>query len=556
LYRTLHIVINNQIGFTTNYADARSSTYCTDVAKVTLSPVFHVNGDDPEALVYTVKLAMEYRQKFHSDVFIDLLCYRKYGHNEGDEPRFTQPLLYKAIATHPNAREIYNEKLLKQGAIEADLAREMEKAFRDMLQEKLNVAKTKKKTRFIRQSEGNWSGLHFATSEDLARSPETGVDTQKLLEIGERITTLPEDKPFFTKTKRLFADRKAMLKEGQRLDWAMGELLAYGSLLSEGFPVRVSGQDVERGTFSHRHAVIRVEDSEEQYTPLNNISGNQSAFSIYNSLLSEYAVLGFEYGYGLSAPRTLLVWEAQFGDFANGGQIIIDQYISSAEDKWKRMNGLIMLLPHGYEGQGAEHSSARLERFLALCAENNMQVVNCTTPANFFHVLRRQLYRDFRKPLVVMTPKSLLRHPKCVSPLSDFSSGSFMEVIDDTVGKNVKRLAFCSGKIYYDLLAHREKENNHDVAVIRIEQLYPFPKIQIEEILARYAEADEFIWVQEEPENMGAWSYLPRVWKEIHLTLVSRPESASPATGSHAQHEKEQQEIVSKVFSSIYASNV
>jgi 2-oxoglutarate dehydrogenase E1 component len=547
---TVHIVINNQIGFTTNYIDARSSTYCTDIAKVTLSPVFHVNGDDVEALVYTIRLAMEYRQKFHRDVFIDLLCYRKYGHNEGDEPRFTQPLLYKAIATHPNAREIYNNKLLSQGDVEANLAREMEKSFRELLQQHLDVAKTRKKTRFVRQAEGNWSGLHFAEPEELLAPVKTGVMEEMLKRIGDQITTLPEDKPFFSKTKRLFADRKTMIADGSRIDWAMAELLAYGTLVDEGFPVRVSGQDVERGTFSHRHAVVRVEDSEEMYDPLNYISGEQASFMIYNSLLSEYAVLGFEFGYGLSAPHSLVVWEAQFGDFANGAQIIIDQYISSAEDKWKRMNGLVMLLPHGYEGQGAEHSNARPERFLALCAEGNMQVVNCTTPANFFHGLRRQMHRKFRKPLVVMTPKSLLRHPKCVSPLTDLAKDRFREVLDDAQADpaKVKRVVLCSGKVYYDLLEYREKEKRHDVALVRIEQLYPFPGNALQEILSRYKSAKSKLWVQEEPENMGAWGYLQRIWKNNGLELVSRPESASPATGSHVQHEKEQKLILTKVF--------
>ncbi len=548
---TIHIVVNNQIGFTTNYMDARSSTYCTDIAKVTLSPVFHVNGDDVEALVYTIQLAMEYRQKFHRDVFIDLLCYRKYGHNEGDEPRFTQPLLYKAIASHPSAREIYNEKLLEQGDIEANLAREMEKTFREMLQQQLDASKTQQKTKFIRQSEGNWSGLQFAKPEDLFPSPETGVAKKILLEIGAAITTLPADKPFFSKTKRLFTERKSMIEDGKRLDWAMGELLAYSTLLLEGYPVRLSGQDVERGTFSHRHAVLRVEDSEEQYTPLNNIKTGQAPFAIYNSLLSEYAVVGFEYGFSLSAPHTLTIWEAQFGDFANGAQIIIDQYISSAEDKWKRMNGLVMLLPHGYEGQGAEHSSSRLERFLNLCAESNMQVVNCTTPANFFHVLRRQMHRKFRKPLIALTPKSLLRHPKCVSDINEFVTGSFKEVIDDVLENKdeVRRIAFCNGKLYYDLLEHREKNGFKDVAIVRIEQLYPFPFQQVDDIIKSYKNVKDLVWVQEEPENMGSWNFILRIWKGRTMNIISRPESASPATGSHAQHDKEQQEILVKTFS-------
>lgn len=547
---TIHIVINNQIGFTTNYIDARSSTYCTDIAKVTLSPVFHVNGDDVEALVYTIQLAMEYRQKFHRDVFIDLLCYRKYGHNEGDEPRFTQPLLYKAISQHPGAREIYINKLLSQGAIEASLAREMEQEFKAMLQQKLEIAKAKKKTKFIRQAEGNWSGLHFAEPAELFKKAKTGVDINILKKIGTAISTLPENKPFFNKTKRLFSDRMQMIEDGSRIDWAMAELLAYGTLLHEKHPVRVSGQDVERGTFSHRHAVVRVEDSEEQYFPLSNISPDQAPFYIYNSLLSEYAVLGFEYGYGLSAPNSLVIWEAQFGDFSNCAQVVIDQYISSAEDKWKRMNGLVMLLPHGYEGQGAEHSSARLERFLALCAEHNIQVANCTTPANFFHLLRRQIHRPFRKPLVVMTPKSLLRHPKCTSSMDELSKGSFSEIIDDNNSnkKKVKRVILCSGKVYYDLDEYRSKNNMTETAIIRFEQLYPFPAEMLDAILAEYPAKAELIWLQEEPENMGAWSFILRLLRDKNIRLISRPESASPATGSHALHERELSLLLKKAF--------
>jgi 2-oxoglutarate dehydrogenase E1 component len=549
---TIHLVINNQVGFTTNYIDGRSSTYCTDVAKVTLSPVFHVNGDDVEALVYTIKLAMEYRQKFHRDVFIDILCYRKYGHNEGDEPRFTQPLLYKAISKHRDPREIYNEKLRSQGAVEADLAKEMEKSFKEMLQASLESAKKQEKTRFIKQTEGNWSGLRFASTGEVHNKVDTSVDIDTLKALGTSISQLPKDRPFFSKIKKLFDARTRMIDAGNSLDWAMGELLAYASLLKEGHPVRVSGQDVERGTFSHRHAVIRVEDSEEMYYPLNNLGDGQAPFYIYNSLLSEYAVLGFEYGYGLSAPQSLVIWEAQFGDFANGAQIVIDQYISSAEDKWKRMNGLVLLLPHGYEGQGAEHSSARMERFLTLCAEDNMQAVNCTTPANFFHLLRRQLKREFRKPLIVFTPKSLLRHPKCTSALEEFSNGSFNEVIDDVLKKeDVTRIAVCSGKVYYDLLAQRNEEGINEVALVRLEQLYPFPKDKLENIISSYPNSDEVVWVQEEPENMGAWDFIQRMWKGRDIKCIARKESASPATGSHRQHEKEQRELIRKVFEKI-----
>ena len=546
---TIHLVINNQVGFTTNYMDGRSSTYCTDVAKVTLSPVFHVNADDVEALVYTIELAMEFRQKFHRDVFVDILGFRKYGHNEGDEPRFTQPLLYKAIAAHPNAREIYNEKLLSQGEVEVSLAKEMEKSFKDLLQKNLDSAKQKKTTEVSAFLEGSWKGLRIATEKDFDQSPETGVDKKTLLEIGEKITSLPADKKFFNKTLRLFNDRKSMLAN-DKLDWAMGELLAYGTLVNEKFPVRFSGQDVQRGTFSHRHAVVSLEDSEEQYVPLNNISPEQAPFNIYNSLLSEYAVLGFEYGYSLSSPNSLVIWEAQFGDFMNGAQIIIDQYLISAEDKWNRMNGLVLLLPHGFEGQGAEHSSARLERFLSSCAELNIQVVNCTTPANFFHVLRRQLKREFRKPLVVFTPKSLLRHPRAVSSIEELSKGKFSEIFDDAAADpaGITRVLFCSGKIYYELLEQKEKDQVNHIALVRLEQLYPFPHKQFEKVVAKYKGAKEWIWVQEEPENMGAWSYLQRMIKKVSLKLISRNESASPATGSHHAHEREQKELVGKAL--------
>jgi len=565
---TIHFIVNNQIGFTTNYLDARSSTYCTDVAKVTLSPVFHVNADDVEALVYTIELALEFRQKFHRDVFIDMLGYRKYGHNEGDEPRFTQPLLYKAISSHPNLREIYNNKLLAQGEIESNLVKEMESEFKLLLQKDLETSKQvtnlspAKNTDYL----SDWNKLRSAEKSDFDASPETGIDRNKLTEIGNKISSLPDGKKFFDKTKKLFADRKAMIENGEKINWAMAELLAYGTLVDEGFPVWFSGQDVERGTFSHRHAVIPVEDSEEHFISLNTISKSQANFYIVNSLLSEYAVLGFEYGYALSSPDTLVIWEAQFGDFTNGAQVIIDQYLSSAEDKWKQMNGIVLLLPHGYEGQGAEHSSARIERFLQLCAGNNMQIVNCTTPANFFHILRRQLKRDFRKPLIVFTPKSLLRHPKCISNLDDLAlspRGKFKEIIDDETIKtdDVKRVVLCSGKIYYELIAEKERLGAaapspmeragvrlNDIAIIRIEQLYPFPERQFEELVSKYSTVKEWIWVQEEPENMGAWSYLLRVVKNVSLRIIARPESASPATGSHHAHDREQKALIEKVF--------
>ncbi|MBK6836985.1 MAG: 2-oxoglutarate dehydrogenase E1 component [Bacteroidetes bacterium] len=550
---TIHLVTNNQIGFTTNYIDGRSSTYCTDVAKVTLSPVFHVNADDVEALVYTIELAMEFRQKFHRDVFIDILGYRKYGHNEGDEPRFTQPLLYKAIAEHPNAREVYNQKLLSSGEVEVNLAREMEKEFKAMLQKSLDTARSEKtKKKVSPHLEGTWKGLRISNESDFHQSPDTSVDIKILTEIGTRIAALPADKKFFSKTIRLFEDRKKLVSE-QKADWAMGELLAYGSLLKEGFPIRFSGQDVERGTFSHRHAVVRVEDSEEQYTPLEHVNPKQASFAIYNSLLSEYAVLGFEYGYAMSSPNSLVIWEAQFGDFMNGAQIVIDQYISSAEDKWNRMNGIVLLLPHGYEGQGAEHSSARLERFLNLCAEDNMQVVNCTTPANFFHALRRQMKRPFRKPLIVFSPKSLLRHPRCISTFDEMAKGGFREIIDDMSAdpKQVNRVVICSGKVYYELLEQKEKDQANELALIRMEQLYPLPVQQLQALKTKYKNATDWIWLQEEPINMGAWSYLLRTCREIPFQVIARSESASPATGSHKAHEREQKELIQRVFEKV-----
>ena len=533
---TIHLVINNQIGFTTNYKDARSSTYCTDIAKVTLSPVFHVNGDDAEALVYAINLAMEYRQKYRNDVFIDILCYRRFGHNESDEPKFTQPLLYKAIEKHDNPLKIYVAELIKEGKLDEAGAKEMEKEFKAHLQASLNEAKEYNAALAEVKFGGAWADMRLATEKDFETSPETGVKKSTFLEVAKRISTLPKDKKFFKKIEKLFEERLKMATETHIFDWAMGEQLAYGTLLAEGKRVRLSGQDVKRGTFSHRHAVLTLEDSEEEYTPLLNISEQQASFDIYNSHLSEYGVLGFEYGYAMANPNALTIWEAQFGDFFNGAQIVIDQYIASAETKWQRANGLVMLLPHGYEGQGPEHSSARIERFLELCAEYNMQVTNCTTPANFFHALRRQFKRDFRKPLVNFSPKSLLRHPLCVSPLEDFTSGGFKEVIDDTNVKvaDVKRVVFCSGKVYYDLLESQKKNGNKDVALVRVEQLYPTPVDQMEAIVAKYKNTEDVLWVQEEPENQGAWPYLLRRLRKTKLNnidVISRKESSSPATG-------------------------
>ncbi|RZK49714.1 MAG: 2-oxoglutarate dehydrogenase E1 component [Pedobacter sp.] len=550
---TIHLVINNQIGFTTNYKDARSSTYCTDIAKVTLSPVFHVNGDDVEALVYAINLAMEYRQKYRNDVFIDILCYRRFGHNEADEPKFTQPLLYKAIEKHANPRDIYVNKLIQNGELDVNAAKDMEKTFKGILQERLNEAKELVATYKDVKFGGAWADMRIATDKDFETSPNTAVKKSTLIEIAKRISSLPQDRKFFKKIQKLFDERYKMATETEVFDWAMAEQLAYGTLLSEGKRVRISGQDVKRGTFSHRHAVLTLEDSEEEYTPLNNISEQQANFDIYNSHLSEYGVLGFEYGYAMANPNALTIWEAQFGDFFNGAQIVVDQYIASSETKWQRENGLVMLLPHGYEGQGPEHSSARIERFMELCAENNMQVANCTTPANFFHILRRQFKRDFRKPLVVFTPKSLLRHPLCVSPISDFTENKFQEVIDDVNvnAKDVKRIVFCSGKIYYDLLEAQKLNNKKDVALVRVEQLYPTPIAQMEAIKAKYKNALDIKWVQEEPENMGAWPYMLRKLRKTSLNqidVISRKESSSTATGYAKQHATQQAYIVSTTF--------
>lgn len=546
---TIHLVVNNQVGFTTNYLDSRSSTYCTDVAKVVQSPIFHVNADDAEAVVYAIELAMEYREKFDKDVFIDLLGYRRYGHNEGDEPRFTQPLLYKAIENHPDVRQLYVEKLLKENILTQEDVENIEKKINDILEENLNASNLSEKSKITPFLGPTWSDIRVAVNEDFLQSPETGVDLKILSKLGNQITELPGDKIFNRKLVKLMQDRKAMLQPDGKLDWAMGELLAYATLLNEGIPVRLSGQDTQRGTFSHRHAVLTIEDSGEKYTPLKNLGPNQAAFDVYNSPLSEYGVLGFDYGYSLASPQSLTIWEAQFGDFFNGAQIIIDQYLSSAEDKWRVMSDLVLFLPHGYEGQGPEHSSGRIERFLSLCAENNMQVVNCTTPANFFHVLRRQLIRPFRKPLVVFTPKSLLRHPSCVSSLDELSKGGFREVIDDEQvdPSAVKRVIFTSGKLYYDLIEERTKRGTGE-AIVRIEQLYPFPKEQVKQVLARYPKAERHAWVQEEPANMGAWSFIVRNFKETDILLVARPESGSPATGSGRLHALRQRKIVEKAF--------
>jgi 2-oxoglutarate dehydrogenase E1 component len=554
---TIHLVVNNQIGFTTNYLDARSSVYCTDVAKTIQCPIFHVNSDSVEDVVFVMELAIEFRQLFHKDVFIDLLGYRKYGHNEGDEPRFTQPILYKIIEQHPDPRTIYISKLIESGTITQEEADTIEKEFISRLETELQASKEDEKSRIMTFLQQTWDNLRFATDADWVKSVETGVEKELILELAKKITHLPEGKPFFKKLAKLTEDRRQMVVENGQFDWAMAELLAYGTLITEGIPVRLSGQDSQRGTFSHRHAVLTMEESEERYIPLQHISPSQATFEVYNSLLSEYGVLAFEYGYSLASPFALTIWEAQFGDFFNGAQIVIDQYISSAEEKWRVMNSLVLLLPHGYEGQGPEHSSARIERFLQQCAEHNMQVTNCTTPANFFHLLRRQVHRDFRKPLVVFTPKSLLRHPLCISPIEDLASGHFQEVIDDNKVKaeEVKRIDFCSGKIYYELLTEREKRGRTDVALVRVEQLYPLPIEQLKAVIRKYKNATTYAWVQEEPANMGAWSFMLRNFKEVKLLLVARPESGSPATGSAKLHALRQGKIVDKAFGDCTCEN-
>lgn len=546
---TIHIVINNQVGFTTNYLEARSSTYCTDIAKVTLSPVFHVNGDDVEALAYTVKLAMEFRQMFHRDVFIDILCYRKYGHNEGDEPRFTQPLLYKAISQHPNPREIYSAKLVEQGIFTADEPKQLEKAFDDLLEEKLAISKQTLKIKIRQFLKDEWKGFRYAKKDDIFNTIDTKVPKDKLLKIANKINSLPSDKHFFSKVHKIVDERKEMIANN-RVDWALGELLAYGTLMQEGFPVRLSGQDSERGTFAHRHAAFVVEDSDEKYFPLKSIEDKKAPFHVFNSPLSEYGVLGFEYGYATAMPKGLTIWEAQFGDFHNVAQVIIDQYISSAEEKWGLMNGLTLLLPHGYEGQGPEHSSARIERFLTLCANNNMQIVVPSNPANMFHLLRRQMHRDFRLPLVVFTPKSLLRHPKCISSVDDLAKNQFMEVIDDTEVKisEVRQVVCCYGKLYYELMERRAELKSYDTAIVRVEQLHPFPAELLTKILKQYPNAERYVWAQEEPENMGAWSFVQRIYKDVDFLPICRAASGSPAAGLVEIHKLRQKKILDKVF--------
>jgi 2-oxoglutarate dehydrogenase E1 component len=553
---TLHVIVNNQIGFTTSPSDARSTTYCTDVAKMIQAPIFHVNAEDPEACVYVAELALDFRQAFHRDVVIDLYCYRRHGHNEGDEPSFTQPLMYRQIKDRPSISAIYTEQLLKNGELKLDEAQAIDQEFQAKLQKAQQEVKAGPPRRHgMKGFAGAWQGLQQFYS---AASIETGVPRATLQRITQHLTRVPEGFTLNPKVARLLEARRTDMEQDRPIDWAFAEALAFGSLVAEGTSVRLTGQDSRRGTFSQRHAVLVDMQTGDRYVPLDTLNTSEGVFfAIYDSLLSEEAVLGFEYGYSLDAPQTLVLWEAQFGDFANGAQSIIDQFIAAGESKWQRASGVVLLLPHGYEGQGPEHSSARLERFLQMCAEENMQVCNLTTPAQYFHLLRRQVRRDFRKPLVVMTPKSLLRHKEAVSPIEELVTGRFREVIDDREPpglsrrdhgepERVRRVILCSGKVFYDLWDARTERQAEDIAIVRVEQFYPFPEKHLRQTLARYRQAREFVWAQEESHNMGGWSFMePRLRAMGHQPLyVGRDASASPAVGSLAIHLREQKELV------------
>lgn len=549
---TIHFVINNQIGFTTDFADSRSADYCTSLAAMVQAPVLHVNGDDAEAVVKCVEIATRYRQRFNSDVFIDMVCYRKHGHNEGDDPKFTQPQLYALIDKHPNPREVYTNYLLQNGKPEAKtLALEMEQKFWADLQERLDEVKQNPLPYHYQQPELAWKSLRRATEADFEQSPHTAVSEADFQKVFDALMQWPADFKPLRKVEKILQEKLKLYKEDGQIDWATGELLAYGTLLLDGKDVRMSGQDVQRGTFSHRHAVLRDEVTALPYSRLSNIAGASGKFRIYNSLLSEYGVLGFEYGYALANPDALVLWEAQFGDFCNGAQTMIDQFIAAGEQKWNRMNGVVMLLPHGYEGQGPEHSSARLERFLQLSAELNMVVTNITTAANFFHALRRQLAWPFRKPLINFSPKANLRHPGSYSPREAFLSGGFQEVLDDPAqpqAGEVKKVFLCSGKMYFDLAERRQKDNRTDVAIVRLEQLYPLPVAQLEALHHKYNKALWF-WVQEEPLNMGAAAFLKMNLKSFEPGIIARQASASTATGYNKVHHQEQLELIDTAFS-------
>jgi len=565
---SVHFIINNQIGFTTNPRFSRSSPYPSDIAKMVEAPIFHVNGDDPEAVVYAAKIAIEFRQKFHKPVVIDMFCYRRFGHNEGDEPGFTQPLMYKRIREHQTTLELYGAKLIGEGLVSAAEVDEMKAAWRAKLETEYDAGQSYRANK-ADWLDGIWSGIKVAETGDAPRRGNTGVPVDKLREIGERLVTVPADFQVHKTIQRFLDARRKAVETGSGIDWATGEALAFGTLLAEGHRVRLSGQDSERGTFSQRHSVLYDQDHERRYIPLNHIADGQERYEVINSMLSEEAVLGFEYGYSLSQPNALTLWEAQFGDFANGAQVVFDQFLSSGERKWLRMSGLVCLLPHGYEGQGPEHSSARLERYLQLCAEDNMQVVYCTTPANYFHVLRRQLKRDFRKPLILMTPKSLLRHKRAVSALEELGADSTFhrllwddaeyrkgEAIKLVPDEKIRRVVLCSGKVYYDLYEEREKRGLDDIYLLRVEQLYPFPAKALITELSRFRKAD-MVWCQEEPKNMGAWTfiepYLEWVLNQIDTEsrrprYVGRPASAATATGLMSKHLAQLKTLLDEAF--------
>ncbi|WP_456460442.1 2-oxoglutarate dehydrogenase E1 component [Reichenbachiella sp.] len=547
---TIHFVINNQVGFTTDFDEARSSIYCTDLAKTVDAPVLHVNGDNPEAVVFCMKMAVEYRQKFKRDIFVDMVCYRRHGHNESDEPKFTQPSLYNLISKHANPREVYNKSLIDRGDIDAGLAKSMDKEFKAMLQDRLNQVKQDKLPYTLQQSEKEFSEMRLSKPEDFDQSPDTSISLDTVKKVGEAMSKVPKGFKTLKQIEKVLKQRKEMFFDKKELNWASAEMLAYGSLLLDNNTVRISGQDTKRGTFSHRHAVVRDMNTNEPYSFLDHIDGCEKDFKIYNSLLSEFGCLGFEFGYAMADPNAVVIWEAQFGDFANGAQVMVDQFISCSYTKWRRMNGLVMLLPHGYEGQGPEHSNARPERYLQLASGNNMYICNLTTPANYFHMIRRQLAMPFRMPCILMSPKSLFRHPLVMSKMEEFTKGKFREVIGDDYAdpKKVKKVLLCNGKVYFDLLEKQQADKRKDVAIIRVEQLHPFPKKQVMAELKKY-KVDMVYWVQEEPENMGAWSFILRVFREVTKDVISRKAAASPATGYAKVHKQEQETLVEQAFS-------
>jgi 2-oxoglutarate dehydrogenase E1 component len=548
---TIHFVINNQIGFTTDFDDARSSDYCTSIAATVHAPVIHVNGDDIEAVIYVAEMAAEYRQKFNKDIFVDMVCFRRHGHNEADDPKYTQPNMYSLISKHPNTRDIYSKQLSESGEIESELAKKMDQEFWDDLQKKLDSVKDDPPKFKGLPPESGWKDMRKAKEEDFEKSPETSVTKTAVKKVVEALSTVPEGFTPLRKVDKYLKGRREIMQENKTVDWAAAELLAYGTILLEGKDVRMSGQDVKRGTFSHRHAIIYDEKTNQEYNRLAHIDKNQGRFMIYNSHLSEYGVLGFEYGYSLSSPNSLVLWEAQFGDFSNNAQCIIDQFLSSGETKWQRNSGMVLLLPHGYEGMGPEHSSARLERFLIAGAELNWVVVNITSSSNFFHALRRQLAWEFRKPLIVMSPKAMLRDKRTQSPIGEVLKGGFKEILDDPNVKDpkkVKRILFCSGKVYFNLEEKKLEDNREDIAIVRLEQLYPLAKGQFNAIVKRYPNA-ELYWVQEEPKNMGPWLYIQSTfYGDKSFTCVSRKASASPAVGFKKQHEKELNQIIEQAF--------